>query len=178
MQEILYIEVPTPDIDAVRTWLQETWQPQIHTKIATPDGIRLQFSPSSEAELSIFVWTLQRTTYLKMFLWDASVSDSVTRSKYNIPQIKRQLVRDIRLAFPPQYPEPPEIDLSHQSIFEALAESYPQTVKYFQKFPNGEYDLNRVYWWEKRWRESVRNPQQPKQVIFRDTNTDITPDNI
>ncbi|NET57168.1 MAG: flavin-dependent dehydrogenase, partial [Symploca sp. SIO2E6] len=30
----------------------------------------------------------------------------------------------------------------------------------------GEYDLNRVYWWEKRWREGVRNPQQPKQVVF------------
>jgi lycopene cyclase CruA len=32
--------------------------------------------------------------------------------------------------------------------------------------PQGEYDLQRVYWWEKRWRDSVRNPQAPKQVIF------------
>ena len=173
MREILYIEVPTPDIDAVRTWLQETWQPQIHTKIATPDGIRLQSSPLSDGELSIFVWTVQRTTYLKMFLWDSKN----TAPKYNIPRIKKQLVQDIRQAFPPQYPQPPEIDLSHQSIFEALAEYYPQTVKYFQKFPNGEYDLNRVYWWEKRWRESVRKPQQPKEVIFRDSNTDSNPDN-
>ncbi len=173
MREILYIEVPTPDIDAVRTWLQETWQPQIQTKIATPDGIRLQSSPPSDGELSIFVWTVQRTTYLKMFLWDSKNA----APKYNIPRIKKQLVQDIRQAFPPQYPQPPEIDLSHQSIFEALAEYYPQTVKYFQKFPNGEYDLNRVYWWEKRWRESVRKPQQPKEVIFRDSNTDSNPDN-
>jgi lycopene cyclase CruA len=35
--------------------------------------------------------------------------------------------------------------------------------------PHGEYDLNRVYWWEQRWRESVCNPQQPKQVIFKVT---------
>ena len=32
--------------------------------------------------------------------------------------------------------------------------------------PNGEYDLKRAYWWEQRWREGVRNPQQPRQVVF------------
>ncbi len=166
MQEILYTEVPTPDINAVCTWLQETWQPQI-PKITTPDGIRLQFAPTDESELSIFVWQLQRTTYLKMFLW----GNDIKAQKPIINKIKKQLVTDIRQAFPPQYPEPPEIELSHQSIFEALKEDYPQTVKYFQKFPQGEYDLNRVYWWEKRWRESVKNPQQPKEVIFRSTDT-------
>ncbi len=111
MQEILYIEVPTPNIANVRQWLQETWQPQIHTKITTPDGIRLQLASDSETELSIFVWTVQRTTYLKMFLWGTK--------KSNIARIKQKLVTDIRQAFPPQYPAPPEIDLSNQSIFEA-----------------------------------------------------------
>ena len=170
MQEILYIEVPTPNIANVRQWLQETWQPQIHTKITTPDGIRLQLASDSETELSIFVWTVQRTTYLKMFLWGTK--------KSNIARIKQKLVTDIRQAFPPQYPAPPEIDLSNQSIFEALKEDYPQTVKYFQKFPEGEYDLNRVYWWEKRWRESVKNPQQPKEVIFSNTNNKQNSDKI
>ena len=33
--------------------------------------------------------------------------------------------------------------------------------------PNGEYDLNRVYWWEKRWRDSVNRPQQPQEVVFK-----------
>ncbi|MEO1341889.1 MAG: flavin-dependent dehydrogenase, partial [Cyanobacteria bacterium J06635_13] len=61
----------------------------------------------------------------------------------------------------------PEIDLSQQSIFAALEADYPQTVHFFQKMPNGEYDLNRVYWWEKRWRESVNHPQQPQEVIFK-----------
>jgi lycopene cyclase CruA len=42
-------------------------------------------------------------------------------------------------------------------------------VHFFQKMPNGEYDLNRVYWWEKRWREGVRNPKQPKQVVFKES---------
>ncbi len=163
MREIIYIEVPTPDIDAVRNWLQHKWQPQSVTRITTSDGIRLQFTPQSDNELSIFVWTVQRTTYLKMFQWgEAKIQ--------NVSQIKNSLVQDIRAAFPPTYPEPPEIDLSGQSIFEALAEYYPQTVKYFQKFPNGEYDLNRVYWWEKRWREGVKNPQQPKEVIFKNTS--------
>jgi lycopene cyclase CruA len=159
MKEILYIEIPTPDTDKVKNWLQKQWQSPAGKKIVTPDGIRLQFPPKLE-ELSIFVWSLQRTTYLKMFQWGEK-SPSETSS------VKQQLVTNIRQQFPPQYPAPPEIDLSKQSIFEALADSYPQTVHFFQKMPNGEYDLNRVYWWEKRWRESVRNPQQPKQVIFK-----------
>jgi lycopene cyclase CruA len=36
--------------------------------------------------------------------------------------------------------------------------------------PNGEYDLLRAYWWEQRWREGVKNPQQPRQVIFSHQN--------
>jgi len=162
MKEILYIEIPTPDTTAVKTWLQQKWQTQWGTKTATPDGIRLQFDsiPDDSSELSIFVWSLQRTTYLKIFQWG-------NKSVKEVSQITQQLITDVRALFPQQYPVPPEIDLSQQSIFEALSDAYPQTVHFFQKMPNGEYDLNRVYWWEKRWRESVRNPQQPKEVIFR-----------
>ena len=109
-------------------------------------------------ELSVFLWNLQRTTYLKAFRW----GDKFPREK----QILQKLTYSIRNRFPHHYPEPPVIDLSKQSIFEALAADYPLTVKYFQKMPNGEYDLTRAYWWEKRWREGVRNPQEPKQVIF------------
>ncbi|MFN9174409.1 MAG: flavin-dependent dehydrogenase, partial [Synechocystis sp.] len=71
--------------------------------------------------------------------------------------------------FPPNYPAPPAIDLSQQTIFAALEAQYPETVKFFQKLPEGEYDLKRVYWWEKRWRESVANPQTPKQVVFQES---------
>jgi lycopene cyclase CruA len=168
MQEILYIEVPTPDTVSVCTWLQQEWQPLVGQKIVTPDGIRLQFSQDTskrldeipESELSIFVWSVQRTTYLKAFRWGQQA----------IPEQKRilqQLTTELRNRFPQKYPEPPEIDLSKQSIFEALDPYYPKTVHFFQKMPKGEYDLQRVYWWEKRWRESVRNPQEPKQVVFK-----------
>ncbi|MFW6359326.1 MAG: NAD(P)/FAD-dependent oxidoreductase [Chroococcales cyanobacterium] len=160
MKEILYLEVPTPDRAAVHRWLQQEWKPHLGEKSLTPDGIRLQFPSVSEGELSLVTWSLQRTTYLKVFRWGDKP----------IPQEKKigqALVRALRKQFPLQYPAPPQIDLSQQSIFEALAPYYPETVRFFQKFPNGEYDLNRVYWWEQRWRESVRNPQQPKQVIFR-----------
>lgn len=158
MQELLYTEIPTPDLTAVKTWLQDTWQPSVGKKIITTDGILLKFD-GVDSKLSIFVWQLQRTTYLKIFQW----------GKSSIPQAKllqQQLITAIRAAFPPSYPIPPEIDLAQQNIFEALAEAYPQTVHFFQKMPNGEYDLNRVYWWEKRWRNSVNHPQQPQEVIF------------
>ncbi len=172
MKEILYVEIPTPDTGAVCAWLQQEWEPELGEKTITPDGIRLQFATLSSSdrittadstaipEISIFVWSLQRTTYLKAFRW---VEPAIRGER----QILQQLEKALRRQFPYQYPEPPVVDLSEQSIFEALAPYYPQTVHFFQKMSNGEYDLNRVYWWEKRWREGVCNPQQPRQVLFK-----------
>ena len=186
MQEILYLEVPTPDTAAVCTWLQHEFDPGIGEKIITADGFRL-LSPATTAEvlksgtqnanpkppcadpnsgnpnwrsteLSTFVWSLQRTTYLKVFrLEEAPAGERKSLEALNLA---------VRNKFPDRYREPPVIDLSKQSIFEALAPYYPLTVKYFQKMPQGEYDLKRVYWWEQRWREGTRNPQTPKQVVF------------
>ncbi len=170
MDELLYLEIPTPDYSTVRDWLQNDFVAKTGEKSKTPDGIRLIMVESTaenqtipekvRCELSIFVWTVQRTTYLKVFRWG-------NKPSHNEKQILKSLTTSIRNRFPHEYPEPPEIDLSKQSIFEALAPYYPLTAKYFQKMPNGEYDLQRVYWWEQRWREGVRNPQQPRQVIFR-----------
>jgi lycopene cyclase CruA len=169
MKEILYLEVPTPDTASVRSWLQADFAPQTGEKLLTKEGFRLKISAETTtanvtvseevAELSVFIWSVQRTTYLKVFRW----------TKQPFPQeqqILQHLTTAIRSRFPHHYPEPPAIDLSGQSIFAALAPYYPLTVKYFQKIPNGEYDLQRAYWWEQRWREGVRNPQKPRQVVF------------
>ncbi len=156
MKEILYLEIPTPDTDTVRTWLQQRFEPGSGKKLVTAAGLRLQFP---QAELSAFVWSMQRTTYLKVFRWHGSSAPVEGK-------VIQQLTQQIRAEFPYHYPEPPGVDLSEQSIFSALAPAYPRTVQYFQKMPNGEYDLSRVYWWEQRWREGVRNPKRPKQVIF------------
>ena len=178
MKEILYLEVPTPDSDQVIHWLQQEYQPEKGEKVLTAAGFRLRLTPLNSVEtirignqttskfetsdeLSVFIWTLQRTTYLKVFRWGE-------RSLPHEKSFVRHLTQAIRTHFPEKYPSPPQIDLSKQTIFEALAAAYPQTVKYFQKMPNGEYDLTRVYWWEQRWREGVKNPQQPRQVIFRE----------
>jgi lycopene cyclase CruA len=159
MKELAYLEVPTPNVSGVKDWLQNTWQPLLGNKINTPDGIRVELGTPNH-EVSVFVWQLQRTTYLKIFHWgDGKVSQA--------KRLKEQLIDEIQAAYPPNYPVPPEVDLGQQSIFEALAADYPKTVHFFQKMPQGEYDLNRVYWWEKRWRESVTHPQQPQEVIFK-----------
>lgn len=161
MEEILYLEVPTPDTAAVISWLHADYAPEQGEKVLMPAGIRL-------GELSIFVWSVQRSTYLKVFRW-------ADRAGAGEAKILQKLVTGLRREFPPIYPAPPNIDLSQQSIFEALAADYPKTVEFFQKIPNGEYDLNRVYWWEQRWRESVQTPQTPKQVVFRTDDGNITP---
>jgi lycopene cyclase CruA len=159
MQEIFYAEIPTPNTDGVKLWLQKDFQPISGVKTTTAEGCCVKESQRS-GEWSIFVWSVQNTTYLKVFRW----------SEPSIPtegRFLKQLKQDLQQAFPPKYPEPPAIDFTHQSIFEGLAEQYPLTVKYFQKMPKGEADLSRVYWWEQRWRDHVRHPQQPKQVIFQ-----------
>ncbi|MEH2244310.1 NAD(P)/FAD-dependent oxidoreductase [Nostoc sp.] len=170
MREILYLEVPTPDIATVRSWLQTDFEPGNGEKVLTLEGFRLKIptatttatgaiSENLPAELSVFVWSVQRTTYLKVFRWAEQPFPSEG-------QILQRLTKEIRSRFGHHYPEPPEIDLSQQSIFAALGSVYPLTVKYFQKMPNGEYDLTRAYWWEQRWRQGVRNPRQPRQVVF------------
>lgn len=172
MKELLYTEIPTPDTATVRNWLQAEFEPGTGVKTITPEGFRLQLfkttppatniSDSSEqklGEISAFIWSVQRTTYLKVFRW-------ADKPMPGEKQIVQSLTTELRSKFPHHYPEPPVIDLSQQSIFEALEAYYPLTVKYFQKMPNGEYDLARVYWWEQRWREGVRNPQQPRMVLF------------
>ena len=170
MREILYLEIPTADTATVLYWLQNKFQPGTGEKVLTPSGFRLRtcdpntpgsanFPEKLACELSVFVWSVQRTTYLKVFRWaDRPFSDEA--------QILKRLTTGIRSRFPHEYPEPPAIDLSSSTIFEALAPYYPLTAKYFQKMPNGESDLKRVYWWEQRWREGVLHPQQPIQVIF------------
>jgi lycopene cyclase CruA len=170
MKELLYLEIPTSDTTSVCSWLQADFQTGTCEKIITPDGFRLRvtaettnaeakISENLPREISIFVWSVQRTTYLKVFRWG---NQPFPQER----QILQRLIGEIRSRFPHKYPEPPAIDLSQQSIFAALEPYYPLTVKYFQKMPNGEYDLKRAYWWEQRWREGVRNPQQPRQVVF------------
>ncbi|MGK7957978.1 MAG: NAD(P)/FAD-dependent oxidoreductase [Crocosphaera sp.] len=166
MKEITYLEIPNPDTDEVRHWLQEDWTPLTGKKKITADGVRLQVtsqvSSSSEenTELSIFVWSVQRTTYLKIFRWGNQLFPSEVK-------VCRHLEAEIRKVFPQQYPQLPELNPSATSIFEALEPYYPKTVHFFRKMPQGETDLQRVYWWEKQWREGVKNPQEPKQVIFQ-----------
>jgi lycopene cyclase CruA len=168
MREVLYIEVPTPDATSVRDWLhhQFTLEWAGLERHLTKDGLRLTASSAPQtSELLIFVWAFQRTTYLKAFCGNPGGICEAARALPQEAKILQQLTKGLRSQFPNQYPAPPAI-ASGQSIFDALAAQYPKTVQYFRTIPNGEYDLTRVYWWEKRWREGVRSPQQPQPVIF------------
>jgi lycopene cyclase CruA len=171
MQQLLYLEVPTPQVAQVQTWLKEQFQPSIGQKRVTPDGVVISLSPGGgeplAGEISVFVWTVQRTTYLKAFRYQPQTLPGEG-------SLLRQLTQAIRAAFPEQFSMLPQLDPAvlepdapPEAIFAALATAYPLTVKYFQKMPNGAADLRRAYWWEQRWRENVRNPQQPKPVIFQ-----------
>jgi lycopene cyclase CruA len=169
MNEILYVEIPTPDIAAVRHWLHQVYTPSWGEKISTPDGFRLRApqpadtAPSAEkglpTELSGFVWSAMRTTYLKVFRWG---DRPFPQESY----LLQQLVAALREAFPHYYPQLPTLDLAQQSIFDALAPHYPLTAHYFRRIPNGEADLTRVYWWEQRWRNGAQQRRSPQPVVF------------
>src|SRR5690242_20517891 len=114
MKEILYLEVPIPDISAVRIWLQADFEPGNGQKILTPDGFRLRISTEATTagaaisenlptELSVFVWSVQRTTYLKVFRWGNQAFPGEG-------QILQRLTKEIRKRFGHNYPEPPQID--------------------------------------------------------------------
>ncbi|MFB6275287.1 MAG: NAD(P)/FAD-dependent oxidoreductase [Halothece sp.] len=169
MEEILYTEVPVSDSALVYEWLQKGWPVNSGHKKVTPQGIRLQF-PKTPGELSIFIWSVQNTTYLKAFRWGEFPASLARRLANNLNAA-------LQTQFPTSYPEPPAIDLSQESIFSALAPYYPKTVHFFQKIPNGESDLTRAYWWEQRWRQEVRQPKQPKTVVERtETEPSTAPD--
>ncbi|MEN9217623.1 MAG: hypothetical protein Q6J33_01295 [Gloeomargarita sp. DG_2_bins_126] len=153
IQELLYREIPTPAVSEVRAWLQGWTVPGLEMT-PMPTGLRLR---QGSGEWTVVTWELQRTTYLKVFRWRPGAGER---------QWLRQLTVDLARRFPPQYRELPVIDLERQTIFAALADHYPATVRHFQRMPNGAYDLQRVYWWEQRWRQSVRNPRL-NSVLFR-----------
>ncbi|MEO0947662.1 MAG: flavin-dependent dehydrogenase [Cyanobacteria bacterium J06641_5] len=159
MNEVFYIEVPTPESATVCTWLQQQWQPAVGEAVATPNGVRVRLAGG---ELSVFTWSLQRTTYLKAFCWGSATRGAIAR-------LCRQLREQIQAQFPLQYPSLPAFE-AKGSIFAALEENYPQTTHFFSKIPNGQFDLERAYWWERRWREQTRNPQAPRQVFGRGAN--------
>ena len=166
-------EVPTPDTPSVQRWLIVEFVSENWDKLPTATGLRLKASAYNTSEnqpitenlaneLSLFVWSLQRTTYLKVFRW---AEKPVIREE----EILQSLTEQIRKRFPCCYPEPPIID-AEKSIFAELEAYYPLTVKYFQKMPHGEYHLKRVYWWEQRWRTEVRKRQKlSQQVVVRET---------
>ncbi|ERN41216.1 hypothetical protein KR51_00021900 [Rubidibacter lacunae KORDI 51-2] len=158
MRELLYIEVPVPETARVRDWLQLEWRPPCGHKLPSVEGARVRFAEGG-GELSAFVWSLQRTTYLKLFADDRVPAGAARR-------IRRQLARALRQQFPLHYPELPAI-ASERSIFEELAPYFPLTVKYFGTMPSGEADLRRAYWWEQRWRARARQPQPAIPVVFR-----------
>ncbi|MFO5440916.1 MAG: flavin-dependent dehydrogenase, partial [Dolichospermum sp.] len=127
MQELLYLEIPTPDTISVLQWLQRDFILEHGEKFITPSGFRgkipVQNTASRDVELSVFVWSVQRTTYLKVFRWGEQPFPGERL-------ILKHLTQEIRSRFPNCYPEPPVID-AQKSIFSQLEPYYPLTVKYF-----------------------------------------------
>ncbi|WP_299409003.1 flavin-dependent dehydrogenase [Acaryochloris sp. IP29b_bin.148] len=157
MKQLLYLEIPTPDLAAVQTWLHQQTADMLglSTSVVTPTTSGIHITAGS-AKLVVFLWRHLNTTYLKVMQW----SDQPLAGQQ---AWLRSFEATLKSAFP-YAPKPfPEIDLAQTDIFSALAPHYPLTAKYFQNIPNGEADLQRAYWWEKRWRDTVKlGPQPPK----------------
>ncbi|MGR3278763.1 FAD-dependent monooxygenase [Acaryochloris marina NIES-2412] len=171
MKQLLYLEIPTSDLAAVQTWLHqqtaETLGLSASVLTSTPSGIHISTGP---AKLVVFLWQHLNTTYLKVMQW----SDQPLSGQQEWIHTFEATLKSVF----PYAPKPfPEIDLSQTDIFSALAPYYPLTAKYFQNIPNGEADLQRAYWWEKRWRDTVKlGPQPPKVQPIVHTAPPAEPD--
>ena len=160
MKQLLYLEIPTPDLAAVQTWLHQQTAESLDlttscTITPSPSGIQLIAGP---AHLTVFLWQHLNTTYLKVMQW----SDQPFPKQH---AWLSSFESTLKSTFPYQ-PQPfPEIDLTDSDIFTALAPFYPLTAKYFQNIPNGEADLQRAYWWEKRWRDTVKKGFQSAATV-------------
>ncbi len=163
MQQLLYREVPVTDLQTVLDWLWQSYIPPVGKKTRTAAGCVLE---CGQGELSLFVWTVQRSCYLKVFRWSVQPFPQESRV---IQDLQQQLSK----VFPPSYPVLPP---RSGSIFQDLANTYPRTVEYFQRFPQGEFDLERAYWWEQKWRQTCLYPTQPPQVVHRAPDRLISPD--
>lgn len=168
MKQLLYLEIPTPHIADVQNWLQQRSSADFSSLanlspefITTSDGVRIVISGKV---LVLFTWQVLNTTYFKAFQW----------SEHAFPQQNQfldELTNALRRAFPYRPKPLPEIDLERNNIFAALSSHYPLTAQYFQTMPNGELDLQRVYWWEKSWRQMVEsgftNSSQRPSIVHR-----------
>ena len=124
MKQLLYLEVPTPDLHRVRSWLHHEFmvsefmvsELMVHEgrleKQPTPQGIRIRALQPQKAggELSVFLWSLQRTTYLKVFRWGLALPQEQ-------PLLDR-LQTGLKQVFPPVYPEPPTFASLLAPLFE------------------------------------------------------------
>ncbi len=163
MQQLLYREIPVTEIQAVLDWLGQSYRPLLGKKTRTKSGCILE---GGGGELSLFLWTVQRSCYLKVFRWSAKP----------FPQergVIQDLVKQLEGAFPPSYSPLPS---RSGSIFNDLAATYPLTVEYFKRFPQGEFDLERVYWWEQKWRASCLQPTKPNPVVSQEPGRLVSPE--
>jgi lycopene cyclase CruA len=177
MKQLVYLEIPTPDLQAVQAWLHQRSpeqfcyslpdSPQV-TFTTTPDGLRLEWQ---DRVLSLFTWQALNTTYLKVFQWSP-------KPLPNQRLFLQTLTALLQEHFPHRPAPLPDIDLSQGDIFTALAPHFPLTAQYFQNMPNGEADLQRAYWWEKRWRAGVTSgfDQTPVTPILRQGSPIAKPD--
>jgi len=160
MKQLLYLEIPTSDLAAVQSWLHQQTVTTLDLEASstlntTASGIQITSGP---AHLAVFLWQHLNTTYLKVMQWS---DQPFPEQQAWLPTFESIL----KSAFP-YHPKPfPEVDLSGTDIFSALAPHYPLTAKYFQKIPNGEADLQRAYWWEKRWRDTVQQGFQTTDKV-------------
>lgn len=159
MKQLLYLEIPIPDLATVKTWLHQQTVATLGlsapcTLSPSESGIKIT---AGSAQLVVFLWPHLNTTYLKVVQW----------SEQPLPAQQdwiKAFEATLKSTFP-YAPKPfPEVDLSQTDIFTALAPYYPLTAKYFQNIPNGKADLQRAYWWEKRWRDTVQLGPQPPTV--------------
>ena len=152
IEPLWYVDVPRRQLEPVIAAAQELLGAGVtragqHLRLCR-DGLDLRLSG----------WSLQQLVYLKAWLWQGSKA----QAQALLAKLGAQLEQRFPYALAPLAP----LD-SGADVFEALSSAYPHTVAAFRQLPEGRGDLERLWWWEARWRGQAGRTAAPPAVVDR-----------
>jgi lycopene cyclase CruA len=150
IKPLWYVDVPRRQLEPVMAAVMELLGPG-----ASRQGNHLRLCREG-LDLRLSGWSLQQSVYLKAWLWQGSPEKAQA--------LLARLQADLDQRFP--YTLAPLAPLeAGADVFEALQEAYPHTVAAFRQLPQGRTDLERLWWWEARWRGQAGRSAAPPQVV-------------
>jgi len=152
IEPLWYVDVPRRQLEPVIATAFKLLGPG-----ATRQGNHLRLCRGG-LDLRLSGWGLQQSVYLKAWLWQGSPAEAQAL----LARLQAELEQRFPYALAPLAPLE-----AGANAFEALSGAYPHTVAAFRQLPQGQADLERLWWWEARWRGQAGRTAEPPAVVHK-----------